>query len=246
VRRLLCAALLASATAAASKYTGPKSAEVYGRIARLLDGAGDLPRPYGPVGVEWKTAAAAGTRIAEMELVAVLSYDDNGWARQKLVPDILYAAVPKADATVGTIVRVRLDYKPAYNGKLEISHTVISTRFAAAGGYTPGRDPWIKKIRALPELNALARRSDDRPFAEALADLKSDHQRRGRPYRMETLLGGEPIKCVTGEHVVQRTAVSVERGPWSVATSESELHDVEFHGKQLTRAQQAQLAEILR
>ncbi len=230
----------APSLALASKYTGPRSAEVYARVVRALASAAEVPAAYGPSGTAWRLAG--GGRVVEAEVLEVLSYDGNGWPRPKQLPPLVYVAVPRA-AAVGQVLLVRIDFAPA--GGKSPGPVSATTTFLSNNGYPPN-PPLLQKIAALPELGALARRRDDRSFEEALHDLKAEYQRKNRPYRMETLVSGDSIACVTGEHVVQRQQILVERAPWSVATTEAELHDIRFHGKRLSRAQEAQLSEILK
>jgi hypothetical protein len=132
-RALVLVGLLLAGPAWASKFTGPKSAEVRCRVLRLL-AAGEAP-PASPRTerrgeLRWVLPPGPDEVVAEVELLSVEAYDANGWNSRAsdFVPKRLYVVLPRS-TPIGQEGRAQLRYAPGYEGKLEISHVRVEARW---------------------------------------------------------------------------------------------------------------------
>lgn len=217
-RLVVLAVVMLGQVAAASKYTGPTAADVHCRIVALLDGVAAVPKIEGQSNeAQFELTPKPAERVVAVEPRGVLSYDDNGWPRPQFMPQKLYLAVPAEVAAVGGTILVHLDYSMAYHREMSPLHPVIRARFSKVSSYSPDAQPWVRKIR-----EERARRVD------TFSDVYGTSYEAAR------------ARCSTREHRVQKVTVAIG----AFATSELQLHEIEFHGAQFSPAQLRQLATL--
>ena len=119
--------------ALASKFVGPKTAEVK---AKVLDKVVKEPPPPRKGGdglpeLRWSLLPGPDERVAELEVLKVESYDSNGWRSTpaNYIPAHIFAVVPQVLAA-GATTHCKLAFGPGYENKLELTHTVITARCA--------------------------------------------------------------------------------------------------------------------
>ena len=96
---------------------------------------------------------------------------------------------------------------------------------------------WIARIRALPDLRALAEAAaapGEDPL-DRMAALRDEHVARGETYVWTTAYRRPPSRCHSGEHEIaalNREVVKPGGGALArLLVSELALHDVEHHGR---------------
>jgi hypothetical protein len=129
--------LLMATPAVASKYIGPKSAVVRCKVLRVL--APDDPALAAgseSPNVKWALNPAAGEIVAEVAVLAIEKYDNNGWESEPAhyIPKQLLITMPKKTARKGRVGRASLSFSPGYGRKLVITYTYIEARWMAEQG----------------------------------------------------------------------------------------------------------------